>query len=160
MEIAEKILQGDIASASRLITMIENSSEEEVFIRSMATRGNLGGLARATRDAVSVMDALGKDVIIVETVEKGVVKMKKGAIVYIAGGERMGDDFDLEQAVKRLNIKADRVEVVSPEAGHFDVMDAWWMLMAKGMKLVVCMLAEVESHSKLKLTGRKLRLCG
>jgi len=160
MEIAEKILQGDIASASRLITMIENSSEEEVFIRSMATRGNLGGLARATRDAVSVMDALGKDVIIVETVEKGVVKMKKGAIVYIAGGERMEDDFDVEQAVKRLNIKADRVEVVSPEAGHFDVMDAWWMLLAKGMGLIICLIAEVLNCLELKLTGRELRLCG
>jgi len=178
MEIAEKILQGDIASASRLITMIENSSEEAVdalkiifprtgnayvvgitgapgagkstliceiivefrrrnqtvgviavdatspfsggallgdrvrmqkhdiyrdegvFIRSMATRGNLGGLARATRDAVSVMDALGKDVIIVETVGVGqgevdIFKTAHTTVVVLAPG--MGDDI---QAIK------------------------------------------------------------
>jgi len=86
--------------------------------------------------------------------------MKTGAIVYIAGAEEMGDDFDIKQAVKRLNLKADRVEVVSPEAGHFDVMDAWWMLVAKGMKYIVCLIAEVVDNSKLRLTGRELRLYG
>ncbi len=86
--------------------------------------------------------------------------MKTGAIVYIAGGERMGDDFDLEEAIERLNLGADRVEVVSPKAGYFDVMDAWWMLTAKGMRMIVCMIAEVVDRSQLKLTGRELRLCG
>ncbi len=47
------------------------SGDPGVFIRSMATRGNLGGLAWATRDAVTVLDAAGFDVIIVETVGAG-----------------------------------------------------------------------------------------
>ena len=38
------------------------------YIRSMATRGALGGLTRATTDAVAVLDAAGKDVVLVETV--------------------------------------------------------------------------------------------
>ena len=42
-----------------------------VFIRSMATRGNLGGLARATVDAVSILDAAGYSKIVVETVGVG-----------------------------------------------------------------------------------------
>lgn len=42
-----------------------------VFIRSMATRGHLGGLAGATRDAVKILDAFGKDIILVETIGVG-----------------------------------------------------------------------------------------
>ena len=86
--------------------------------------------------------------------------MKTGVIVYIAGGEGMGDDFDWEQEVKRLNIRADRVETVLGRSPHFDVMDVWWLLIAKGMNKIVCMLAEVTNNSELRLTGRELRLCG
>jgi hypothetical protein len=86
--------------------------------------------------------------------------MKTGVIVYIVGGEGPYDDFDMEEAVRRLNINADRVEVVFSRSSNFDVMDAWWLLVAKGMKLIVCMLAEVVNCSKLKLTGTELRLCG
>lgn len=42
--------------------------DEGVFIRSMGTRGSLGGLSHKTADAIKAMDAFGKDVIIVETV--------------------------------------------------------------------------------------------
>ena len=86
--------------------------------------------------------------------------MKTGVILYIVGGEGPYDDMDMEEVVKRLDLKADRVEIVSANSNHFDVMDAWWLLMAKGMKRVVCMLAEVVNRSELKLTGRELRLCG
>ena len=86
--------------------------------------------------------------------------MKTGAIVYIAGAEGRRDDFDIEQAIKSLDFKADMVEVVSPIAGHFDVMDAWWVLTARGMKSVVCLMTEVTNNSDLRLTGRELRLCG
>ena len=48
-----------------------HAADEGVFIRSMATRGHLGGLARATGDAALVLDASGKDVIIIETVGVG-----------------------------------------------------------------------------------------
>jgi 3-mercaptopyruvate sulfurtransferase SseA len=86
--------------------------------------------------------------------------MKTGVIVYVVGGEGLYDDLDMEKAVKKLNINADRVEVVSARSAHFDVMDAWWLLTTKGMKKIVCMLAEVVNHSKINLTGRELRLCG
>ena len=71
-----------------------------VFIRSMATRGNLGGLARATVDAVSILDAGGYGKIIIETVGVGqdeveVVKAADISVVVLVPG--MGDDI---QAIK------------------------------------------------------------
>lgn len=53
------------------IRMQDLTSDPEVFIRSMATRGALGGLAATTNDVVTVLDAAGKDVVIVETVGAG-----------------------------------------------------------------------------------------
>jgi LAO/AO transport system kinase len=53
------------------LRMQMHAADEGVFIRSMATRGHLGGLARATGDAALVLDAAGKDVVIVETVGVG-----------------------------------------------------------------------------------------
>lgn len=71
-----------------------------VFIRSMATRGNLGGLARATVDAVAILDAAGYEKIIVETVGVGqdeveIVKTADVSVVVLVPG--MGDDI---QAIK------------------------------------------------------------
>ncbi len=71
-----------------------------VFIRSMATRGNLGGLARSTVDAVSILDAGGYEKIIIETVGVGqdeveVVKAADISVVVLVPG--MGDDI---QAIK------------------------------------------------------------
>jgi LAO/AO transport system kinase len=71
-----------------------------VFIRSMATRGNLGGLARATVDAVAILDAAGFEKIVVETVGVGqdeveVVKTADVSVVVLVPG--MGDDI---QAIK------------------------------------------------------------
>jgi LAO/AO transport system kinase len=71
-----------------------------VFIRSMATRGNLGGLARTTVDAVSILDAAGYEKIIIETVGVGqdeveVVKAADVSVVVLVPG--MGDDI---QAIK------------------------------------------------------------
>ncbi|HBB88518.1 MAG TPA: methylmalonyl Co-A mutase-associated GTPase MeaB [Blastocatellia bacterium] len=71
-----------------------------VFIRSMATRGNLGGLARTTVDAVSILDAAGYGKIIIETVGVGqdeveVVKAADVSVVVLVPG--MGDDI---QAIK------------------------------------------------------------
>lgn len=95
-----------------------------VFIRSMATRGNLGGLARSTVDAVSILDAAGYHKIIIETVGVGqdeveVVKAADISVVVLVPG--MGDDI---QAIKAgimeigdifvIN-KADREGVLSTE---------------------------------------------
>lgn len=74
--------------------------DKGVFIRSMATRGNLGGMARATVDAVAVLDAAGFAKIIVETVGVGqdeveIVKAADVSVVVLVPG--MGDDI---QAIK------------------------------------------------------------
>src|SRR5947209_16976602 len=74
--------------------------DKDVFIRSMATRGNLGGLARATVDAVAILDAAGYGKIIVETVGVGqdeveIVKTADVSVVVLVPG--MGDDI---QAIK------------------------------------------------------------
>ena len=53
------------------LRMQTHSSDAGVFIRSMATRGHLGGLARATGDAALLLDASGKDIVIIETVGVG-----------------------------------------------------------------------------------------
>jgi GTPase len=53
------------------VRMATHFGDEGVFIRSMATRGHLGGLARATSDVALVLDAAGKDVVVIETVGVG-----------------------------------------------------------------------------------------
>jgi LAO/AO transport system kinase len=82
------------------IRMQTLGTDPKVFIRSMATRGNLGGLARATTDAVAILDAAGYDKVIVETVGVGqdeidIVKTADVCIVVLVPG--MGDDI---QAIK------------------------------------------------------------
>ena len=74
--------------------------DKNVFIRSMATRGNLGGLSRATVDAVAILDAAGFSKVIVETVGVGqdeveIVKTADVSVVVLVPG--MGDDI---QAIK------------------------------------------------------------
>ncbi len=53
------------------LRMASHAADPHVFIRSMATRGHLGGLARATSDVALVLDAAGKDIVIIETVGVG-----------------------------------------------------------------------------------------
>jgi len=82
------------------IRMQEHSLDDEVYVRSMGTRGHLGGLSRATSDAVRAIDAFGKDVIFVETVGTGqseveVIDIAHTVIVTDVPGS--GDDI---QAIK------------------------------------------------------------
>lgn len=82
------------------IRMQELSTDEGVFIRSMATRGSLGGLARATGDVVKVLDALGQDLIFIETVGAGqseveIARAAHTVVVVVAPG--LGDEI---QAIK------------------------------------------------------------
>jgi len=58
------------------VRMQELSGDPEVFIRSMGSRGALGGLSVATNDAINILDAFGKDFIIVETVGAGQVEIE------------------------------------------------------------------------------------
>ncbi len=64
------------------IRMQRHAIDEGVFIRSMSTRGHLGGIARATRDVVNILDAAGKETIIVETVGVGQDEVDIASIVY------------------------------------------------------------------------------
>lgn len=82
------------------VRMQRHSMDEGVFIRSMATRGHFGGLTQSTRSAIDVLDAMGKDYIIVETVGVGqdevdVVRSAHTTVIVVIPG--MGDDI---QAIK------------------------------------------------------------
>jgi LAO/AO transport system kinase len=82
------------------VRMQSHVADAGVFIRSMATRGNLGGLSRATSDAALVLDAAGKDLVLIETVGVGqdevdIVRTADVSIVVLVPGA--GDDV---QALK------------------------------------------------------------
>ncbi|MBI3447779.1 MAG: methylmalonyl Co-A mutase-associated GTPase MeaB [Acidobacteria bacterium] len=82
------------------IRMQRHSADPDVFIRSMATRGHFGGLARATSDAADVLDAAGYDVVLIETVGVGqdeveIVRAADCVLVVLVPG--LGDDV---QAIK------------------------------------------------------------
>ena len=95
------------------IRMSEIYTDPGVFIRSMATRGALGGLARATADAVDVLDAAGYEVILIETVGVGqdeveVVQAAETVAVVLVPG--LGDDI---QAIKAGILEIGDVFVVN-----------------------------------------------
>jgi LAO/AO transport system kinase len=95
------------------VRMQSLSTDEGVFIRSMATRGSLGGVARATNDAVKVLDAAGMDFIIVETVGAGqseveVMRITEPIVVMLSPGA--GDDI---QALKAGMMEIGDVFVVN-----------------------------------------------
>lgn len=82
------------------IRMNDHATDDGVFIRSMATRGHLGGLSRSTHDVISILDAMGFDEILLETVGVGqdeieVVRIADTSVVVLVPG--MGDDI---QAIK------------------------------------------------------------
>ncbi|MDU2931868.1 MAG: methylmalonyl Co-A mutase-associated GTPase MeaB, partial [Veillonella sp.] len=82
------------------IRMNDLTLNENVFIRSMGTRGSLGGLSKKTADVVKLMDAFGMDLIIIETVGVGqsevdIVKNADTTLVVLVPG--LGDDI---QAIK------------------------------------------------------------
>ncbi|MBW1766044.1 MAG: methylmalonyl Co-A mutase-associated GTPase MeaB [Deltaproteobacteria bacterium] len=83
------------------VRMQRHSMDEGVFIRSLATRGHFGGLTQSTRSAIDVLDAMGKDYIIVETVGVGqdevdVVKNSHTTVIVVIPG--MGDDIQAMKA--------------------------------------------------------------
>ena len=83
------------------IRMQEHFSDPGIYIRSMATRGSLGGLARTTADVATVLDAAGRDLIMIETVGVGqaevdIVRLADITIVILVPG--MGDDVQTIKA--------------------------------------------------------------
>jgi LAO/AO transport system kinase len=82
------------------IRMNRHADDDGVFIRSLATRGALGGISRSTGEVVNIMDAMGMDVVIIETVGVGqdevdIVRMAHTTAVVMVPG--LGDDI---QAIK------------------------------------------------------------
>jgi len=95
------------------IRMMELAGDPQVFIRSMASRGNLGGLSASTRDVVHAMDAAGYDPIIIETVGTGqaeVEVMRTAQTVLVVCAPGMGDEV---QAIKAGILEIADIFVVS-----------------------------------------------
>lgn len=87
--------------------------------------------------------------------------MKQGLIVYLVGNAPLPEALNLEEAGPALGCPADRVEVVSRDAGFFAVEDAWHFLATQGgcgrIHLVV---AESQGQGHLKPLGPAVRLSG
>lgn len=113
------------------IRMLEVADDPGVFIRSMATRGALGGLARAVLDAVDILDAAGFDLVVIETVGVGqdevdIVQAAHSTVVVSAPG--LGDDV---QAIKAGILEIADIHVVSKadrSDSHKTVSDIMQML--------------------------------
>ncbi len=83
------------------IRMQRHYTDEKVFIRSMSTRGSLGGLSEATANVIKLFDAFGKDVIIIETVGTGQIEVdiiKVADTVVLVSVPGMGDDVQTIKA--------------------------------------------------------------
>src|SRR5712691_4806561 len=95
------------------IRMMELAGDPNVFIRSMASRGSLGGLSASTRDVVCAMDAAGYNPIIIETIGTGqaeVEVMRTAHTVMVVAAPGMGDDI---QAIKAGILEIADIFVVS-----------------------------------------------
>jgi LAO/AO transport system kinase len=95
------------------IRMQRHSTDEGVFIRSLATRGHFGGLTPSTRGAIAVLDAMGKDYILVETVGVGqdeieIVRAAHTTLIVLIPG--LGDDI---QAIKAGILEAGDIFVIN-----------------------------------------------
>ena len=86
--------------------------------------------------------------------------MKTGLIVYVVGSEPVDWDADLQLRAIRQSSRADLVEIITAKSGHFDILDAWWSLLARGMKQIVCIIGEFTPNGDLTLNERRLCLCG
>lgn len=123
------------------IRMQKHSLDKGVFIRSMGTRGNLGGLARSTKEVVKIMDAFGKDWIIVETVGVG------------------------QAEVDIMNIAHTTVLVMTPNTGDsIQTIKAGIMEIADIFAVNKCdlpgadrLIIEIETMLSMKMTEEKWR---
>jgi LAO/AO transport system kinase len=117
------------------IRMQRHATDEGVFIRSLATRGHLGGLSRSTGEVVSVLDAMGYDVVLIETVGVGqdevdVVSQAETSVVVTVPG--LGDEV---QAIKAGILEIADVLVVNKadrEGADRAVRDLVGMLELRG----------------------------
>lgn len=95
------------------VRMQELAGDPDVFIRSMGSRGALGGLSVATNDAINILDAFGKDVIIVETVGAGQVEIEVVKYAHTCVVVTMPGAGDQIQAIKAGILEIGDVFVVN-----------------------------------------------
>ena len=147
------------------IRMSRHALDDGVFVRSLATRGALGGLSRATFDSVRVLDAAGFDVVLVETVGVGqdevdVARLADTTVVVLVPG--LGDDVQalkaglLEVADIFLINKADRPGVLEVERSLHQMLalssatDGWQPPILKSIALreegIADLVAALRSH--------------
>jgi GTPase len=134
------------------IRMQRHATDPGVFIRSLATRGHLGGLSRSTGEVVHVLDAMGHDVVIIETVGVGqdevdVVTQAETAVVVTVPG--LGDEI---QAIKAGILEIADILVVNKsdrEGADRTVRDLVSMLELRGHDA-----AEVEIVRTVATTGK------
>ncbi len=153
------------------IRMQALSLDEGVFIRSMASRESVGGLAKATKDAVRILDASGKDYVIVETIGAGqleidVVKVAHTIVVVLAPGlgdeiqaikaglMEIGDIFVINKADRE---NADKAVIDLLSAFELNAEKKWKPPVVKTVALtgegVNELLNEIERHRKFLESG-------
>ena len=152
------------------VRMQRHSMDQGVFIRSLATRGQFGGLTLSTRSTIDVLDAMGKDYILVETVGVGqdevdVVKSAHTTVIVVMPG--MGDDI---QAIKAGILEVGDIFVINKadregadkagnhltsmiEMAHKKYEEVGWKppilkIQAVFDKGVAELLEEIDSHGK------------
>lgn len=86
--------------------------------------------------------------------------MKTGVIVYVAG--KVPDHWDEDPApvLAESESTTDACEFVTSGSGGYDIHYAWWRLLTRGMRRIVCRTATFDRTDKLVFTGREMRLCG
>jgi LAO/AO transport system kinase len=154
------------------IRMQSRSVDPGVFIRSMASRGHLGGLALSTRDTVRIMDACGKDVVIIETIgvgqsELAIAEEAETTILVLAPGSgdsvqmmkagimEIGDIFVVNKADREgAEQTALEVEAMLMLEGH---RDGWTPPVLKTQALsgqgIEELWAQVEAHGRYLAQG-------
>ena len=132
------------------IRMQQHHADPGIFIRSMATRGNTGGLARATADMARLMDAAGRDFVIVETVGVGqdeiaITSVAQVTVVVLVPG--MGDDV---QAIKAGIMEIADIFVVN-KADHPGADRVEWELRGEGFDCPILRTVATESKGIAEL---------
>lgn len=95
------------------LRMQRHAADKKVFIRSMASRGHSGGLSRATKDAAIVMDAMGYDIVIIETVGAGQGECDIAGLAHSTGIVSIPGTGDGIQAVKAGMLETGDVFIVN-----------------------------------------------
>ncbi len=113
------------------IRMQRHSTDEGVFIRSLATRGCLGGLSRSTQDIVNVMDAMGKEIILVETVGVGqdeveIVNTAHTSIVVLVPAWEMTSRPSRQESSKS-EISSSSTKVTEKEPTRWSGISGWFL---------------------------------